>query len=328
MLFHSKTKSDSAGSSNSYSFSGWKRTVMSVCVVTFLFTFITSCDSSTSTDGSTGSIVGFVKTFDQWVRSIDEQADVTVSLEGTSISDLTNVDGRFLLEEVQAGIYDISFEKSGFGTMRIPAFSFVGNGQAFVKPGDYVQLSKVPDFTTTIDTIYTDAAYNGETTIDVEGSISATVPQDGLGKIVTFYSTSEDVSADPSSYDLFSYRLIGGGNSEYSNQAYLDQLAAPGETIYARSYSSSGVNMDYADPETNNMVFVPLGDSTETKQFVVPESDEESNNRAQKSENDIQGWIHFGDKTIAIPKDITNEKLQSIQQGIFSKFRQTTSSKR
>lgn len=230
------------------------------------------------------------------------------------------------MEDVKAGIYNLTFEKSGFGTMRIPAFSFVGNGQAFVKPGDYVQLSKIPNFTTTIDTIYTDAAYDGETTVDVEGSISAAVPRDGLGKVVTFYSTSEDVSAGPSSYDVFSYRLIGGGNSEYSNQAYLDQFAAPGETIYVRSYSASGINARYADPETNNMMFGSLGDSTETKQFVVPESEGNSNNRARKSKSDIQGWIHFGDKTIAIPKDVTNEKLRAIQQEISSKLRQVARS--
>ncbi|NGP89641.1 carboxypeptidase-like regulatory domain-containing protein [Fodinibius halophilus] len=328
MFYRSKDKGET-DRTNMHSFFPWTGSVMFVCAVFFLFAVITSCDNSSSADGSKGSITGFVKTNDQWVRPIDEQENVTVSLKGTSNSDRTNADGRFLLEDVRAGIYDISLEKAGFGTMRIPAFSFAGNGQAFIKPGEYTQLSKIPDFTTNIDTIYTDTSFDGDITIDAEGFISATVPHNGLGKVVTLYSTSEDISADPSSYDVFSYDLIRGGRSEYGNQAYLDQFAAPGDTVYVKSYSDSGVNTSYADPETNNMVFANLGDSTKTKQFVVPEAEGSKQKHQQKlASGNIQGWIHFGKETIPIPKDITTKKLQGIQQKIFNKFRQSTSSKR
>lgn len=67
-----------------------------------------------------GNLQGTVVLYDTTGARLPDNSGVSVSLENTSplIQGTTAVDGTFTLQSANEGIYNVSFQKQGFGTMR------------------------------------------------------------------------------------------------------------------------------------------------------------------------------------------------------------------
>lgn len=276
-------------------------------VTTAFITFMVGCeDSSTGSHQNTGSIVGFVQPFDQWGRKLNDRSGVMVSLKGGSASDVTNADGRFNLENVSAGVYTIILEKKGFGTMKIPGYRFPGGGQAFLKPGQAVRISKIPDYSASIDSMYIPKQ---PPLLFIDGALSKPLPENAIrGGVVFYFSKSKDISPDPSNYDFLSAWLIY--KTPYHLPVVKLSYLTPGEKYYVKGYTA-GLT-PYIDPASNDKIFVSTGPSTKTKSIVVPDSTTQ-----KKSTEDLRGVIHIGyDKIIKIPADLSQKEAKSLQKEI------------
>ena len=89
--------------------------------------------SSVSSTPLTGTLKGRVQ-FGSMDRADYPMAPgaATVSVEGTGISTTTDSLGRWQIDSLPAGTYDLSFTRSGFATRREVGFQFVGGGVAYL----------------------------------------------------------------------------------------------------------------------------------------------------------------------------------------------------
>ena len=106
------------------------------------FYFLVSC-TETVAPVLTGSISGFVSLYEEDGTSIKDRSGVKVSIEGRSNFAFSNSEGRYKIENVSAGIFNIVYEKEGYGLNKIIAREFVGGGDAFIYE---LPLSKLPSY--------------------------------------------------------------------------------------------------------------------------------------------------------------------------------------
>jgi hypothetical protein len=114
------------------------RTISLVFIISILF----SCKKTTvegpagppGPDGSngnstiTGTVYGKVALFDSLGKAVTDNSGVTILFENTNpqISVTSAVDGSFTSPELSSGTYNLSFSKSGYGTMKLFHFQHTG----------------------------------------------------------------------------------------------------------------------------------------------------------------------------------------------------------
>jgi hypothetical protein len=77
----------------------------------------------------TGSLIGFIYTYDEFGVNLDNEktgVKVTVLDLTPEVSALTNNLGRYQIDNLKTGTYDISFSKTGFATYTSKSLVFVG----------------------------------------------------------------------------------------------------------------------------------------------------------------------------------------------------------
>src|SRR5438128_2327425 len=93
-------------------------------------------DSPTNTSSLKGDMAGYVLAADSnsiasnGIVGADtlNNAGVTISIDGTPFSAVTDSSGRWGMQNVPAGTYDISFRKNGYALWKRIAYHFIGNG--------------------------------------------------------------------------------------------------------------------------------------------------------------------------------------------------------
>ena len=66
-----------------------------------------------------GNIAGQILLYDEDGKAISDKSGISVSIDHTTISSQTSIDGKFQLDSIPSGTYDISYSKTGFGTGKI-----------------------------------------------------------------------------------------------------------------------------------------------------------------------------------------------------------------
>lgn len=232
------------------------------------FYFLVSC-TETVAPVLTGSISGFISLHEEDGTPIKDRSGVRVSIEGRSNVAFTNTDGRYKLENVSAGIFNIIYEKEGFGLNKIIAREFVGGGDAFIYE---LLLSKLPSFNVTsltINKISTQPPY-----LSMRGNLSDV--RNYSRSVIIFFGKGEDVSNDPKNYlrtnSIYVYSdssTFGYSWSDY-NRYFLDAGFISGETVYVAAYSASDYYWGSVfDPVTGRYYFYNVGSSPVKSSFVL-----------------------------------------------------------
>lgn len=100
------------------------------------------CDSEpASTTGGVppGDIVGRVELYDTLNRAMKDNSGVTVSIEGTSYTTISDASGSWTLNNIPTGTYVIILGKEGFTSKKIFNVQHTGNGTYYLK---YIYYSK------------------------------------------------------------------------------------------------------------------------------------------------------------------------------------------
>lgn len=239
-----------------------------VLIVIVLFSFFVSC-TETVAPVLTGSISGFVYLYEENGTQIKDRSGVKVSIESRNNFAYTNKDGRYSIENVAAGIFNIVYEKEGFGLSKKIAHEFVGGGDAYLYS---IELVKLPSFNVTslsINKFETQPPY-----LSIRGSISDA--RNYYRNVILFYGKNEAVSNDPKNYLLYNTIYVYSDSSSFGysfndyKQYFLDAGFSPGESVYVAAYSVSNYYWGGApDPVTGRYYFYNVGTSPVKSSFIL-----------------------------------------------------------
>jgi hypothetical protein len=236
-------------------------------LILFLFSFFISC-TETVAPVLTGSISGFVELYEEDGSRINDKSGVKVSIEGRNNYAYTNNDGRYSLENVEAGIFNIVFEKEGFGLYKIIAREFVGGGEAYLYN---IGLTKLPTFNVT--SLIITKTTGTPPYLRMSGNLSNA--RNYYRYVILFFGKSADVSNDPKNYLLTNSIYVYPDSSSFGysmldySEYFLDADFSSGETVYVASYSASNSYWGTPDPITGRYYFYNVGTSPVKSSFIL-----------------------------------------------------------
>ena len=228
--------------------------------------FLQGCNSSTSTSLS-GDIIGYGRLFDLNGVHSGSDSGISVSIEGTGLKTTSVRDGRWVLSNVPAGIYTLSFSYPGYGTYNYVGFQFVGGGQLYFGTQSIYQ--------TPLFTVINLASKTG-TAITLTGTLSGKFPN-GTRNVRFFVGTSAAVSSDPSQYLYSLSTAVSSTSTSFSVSISPDDPAltkagvVSGQTIYFIAYAEGYISTTYLDLATGRSYFANLNPTpSKAVKVVVP----------------------------------------------------------
>lgn len=212
--------------------------------------------SGSNGTAGTGVITGKVEQQDQYnVPYTTGLNTSTVSIDGTTITAMTDAAGNYTLSNLGAGVYDISYTKAGTGVDKNQQIVFPGTGTLYLNG----RLIDKPSYTL-------NSGYVKDTTLSGNPYIRAKVyyttnTKNRSAMVVIGGSSSVDL-ATPGSYKyLINMQLQANSTTASFNLSYPNVLVnnyPSGTIVYAKVYPYSGGNYyDYI-----NSIDVPTGYGT------------------------------------------------------------------
>ncbi len=243
----------------------------------FLILFSTTLVSGCSPSGDykpwlIGDIYGRVNTFNEFGHVDENFSGVIVTAYGIKMNYIgaTNASGEFKIPAVPNGTYDLSFEKKGYGTLKLISMQHLG-GTATVL-NDIYFLYRIPDSRTKEMTIRNDTL-----SVSLENS-----GNDSSDKLLLQVSFSGTPGFDPEHPDFklyYSLYLSKGkfiASTQYYNinwnpNNYYSLYYRPGQTVYirARIFTSVPGGVDtYYDYDLKQTIYPNLGKPSDEFTFV------------------------------------------------------------
>ncbi len=231
----------------------------------FLCIFSLSCNKSSS-NISYGQIRGVVRLVDD-LNNPQTFAGMQVTAENTGISTISDSTGKYILNGLQNGMYNLIFSKPGYGTFILAGFN--NNGNVLDHPS-IVPLITLGQFSTTTLTALNVNVNNDSVmlrpTIDPAGTV------DQPRGIRFFYGTTPDISNENFSAYSKVYQLSNPTGILKISADYFYSLGfSAGDTIYIKGYGDAFFSNDYDDPQTGQHIFPNLNEtSTTAVSFILP----------------------------------------------------------
>jgi len=233
-----------------------RKTILLLALASFLNSCnINGVDGKDGKDGTnsqalTGDIVGFVALYDVDGYKSPSQAGVSITVDGSAKSAITDVNGRFVLSGMITGTYNLVLNKAGYGSYKVVCFQFVGGGTAYV--GNCF-LTRIPNFKISGLTATSSAGV-----INLNGIISGTVPTN-YAIFIAFLNSNALVSSQPSNYE--SYQIIGFNSSSSSvTTSFSSTDLVKGQIVYLRIYPAPSMCYNlYVEIVTGRYYFPSLG---------------------------------------------------------------------
>ena len=235
----------------------------------------------------TGTITGRLTMYDEFSYSVGSNAGVIVTLTAGSLrkTDTTDAKGTYAFPGIKTGTYDLTYEKSGFGTMKMLSISHFGGGAAPTLIKDVI-LIQVP-VSTAPDSLGLSANNGSYTNFLIRLDTSSLAYVEYYQNIALFCSKDKNVSAYNYQYkNTFSYPDGQGG---YVESFTKNDISNPlpfnyGDTVYAVFYTynsyvnlTSNVNSTikyitdggtYTDPQTGATILPNLSRPSNVLKFV------------------------------------------------------------
>ncbi len=224
----------------------------------FLLFLLSGCKGETGPAGPSlkGILSGNVVLTDSSGSRTSDYAGVTVSIEGTSYSVTTNLQGAWTINDLSTGTYTINYTKQGYDSHKDIGFQFVGGGTARTY---LVYLHLLPTFT--IQNISVGSSVSDKAII-VSGNVNSIKAQN----VLLFLGKSIPVTSSPSNYIYYSftYSTYSGSANTFIDYIYSSVLSSygvsPGDKVYIVAYpASNGGWNSYTDPATGRDVITSIG---------------------------------------------------------------------
>ena len=230
-----------------------------------------------------GNIIGGIRLFDANDNALTDGSGLKVTIEQTNVSTTTNSMGKWILDSIPFGTYDLILSKPGYGTSRIMGLYHAANSHATTNVSGIRYISMVSDLQ------FTDffVRKNSEVIPGFVNMFNLGLVQEGIifypafpnpskkDKAIRFFmSTSPDVSS--TNYMVtekfyYSGNITQKENDDFTEKWFTTKGFAPGQKVYVRAYGDGKYADDYEDPISGLTVFPCLSASSSAViSFVVP----------------------------------------------------------
>lgn len=242
------------------------------------------CSKDDYLPGLTGNMVGYLYTFDEFGNLLDDHSHVKVTAIGMdqSYSRQSDFTGRFELEEVPTGTYELHFEKEGFGVLKQFGVQHLGGRPTILPFVDFYEhayfLYEIPSTTITNLSIVNDS-------LTMYCSFTDSSPPEHV-RIKIYYSTADNFSRSEAQYVETRWPWNAGGYFTETLHYFQDAPFVPGETVYFKACPITLVGAfqlpmqnyrtiygvdDYFDYESNEIIYPGLGHESAEFSFIFPE---------------------------------------------------------
>ena len=230
-----------------------------------------------------GNITGAIQIIDLDGKLVQDASGVTVSIEQSTVSTKTQPNGRWTLDSIPFGTYDISISKPGCGIAKIMGIyhaatnngtTLIGNSRTINQISTIevtaINTKKVSDVNPTLPALI--ASGIAEDGIVFDPVFSSTTP--GEKKIRLFFSNTADVST--TNYVVTEKQKFSGGARESENYNFglswfVSNGFQPGQTVYVKAFGDGYGDDDYDDPISGLSIFPSLAaKGSPVTSFVLP----------------------------------------------------------
>lgn len=216
----------------------------------------------------TGTIYGTVHTRTEYGGDSGDQKNVLVTLEGSDplISTTTDSSGRFFLNHVPSGTYDLVFSREGYGTIKRMGYSFVGDDSVFTLASLYEKSSVIIQNLTAEITDNTSVNVKAMITYDTLNSRSY-----GPARPYLIYCIhdSPDVSFDNCTY-LYTQPFVEKSGSLLNEGVPIgNDLLQSGRKIYIVLYGNPFLS-GYRDPVSRKQIYTSTGKPSDIVSVTIP----------------------------------------------------------
>ena len=247
------------------------------CIVFGAAVLLTGCKGKDGDPGPAGAagqnlagnITGFVNSVDESGQQLTK-AGVLVTVDGSTpaITATSDADGRFTLNNVRNGTYNLTFTRAGYSTFRRIGVGHVGGDQAtFLGTITLSQVSSQTISSLTSGTFST-------TSVNVNLTINSPTPTT-LFRAAFFASTSPNpTSATGTLITSVSFGTGGGPVTSYQTMFGINRFSfnnagfASGTTVYLAAFGSTSFFASYIDLVTGRVIF-PTFNTTSSPVITV-----------------------------------------------------------
>lgn len=220
----------------------------------------------TSGQNLTGTLYGFVAPVDEYGIALPKSG-VTVTLEGVTPASTatTNSDGRYEFANLRNGTYNLSYSRTGLGTVRRLGVGHVGGDQ----PTFLGTSSISAPSTTTLGTLSVSNPSTNSVTVNVPFSNPGA--QGSFVRLAIYASSSPGTTAANGTL-LTTISTTASPLSFVISKATFNSAGfASGTAVYIVAYGAPSVLTSYADPLTGRIIYNGLtATSTNQVAFIVP----------------------------------------------------------
>ncbi|MEI6583518.1 MAG: carboxypeptidase-like regulatory domain-containing protein [Chitinophagia bacterium] len=230
-----------------------------------------------------GNITGIIQVYDGNGNLLQDASGVTVSLDQQSYATQTDKMGKWTLDSVPFGTYDISIKKSGYGVGRIMGIYHAATNHGTTPIAKSRAINEVSKIEVT--------AVNTKKTTEVNPALASLIAsglaEDGIifdpvfnsatpgeKKIRLFFSNTADVSTTNylvTEKQRFSGRANESENYNFGLSWFVSNGFQPGQTVYVKAFGDGFVDDDYDDPISGISVFPSLAaKGSPVASFVLP----------------------------------------------------------
>jgi hypothetical protein len=226
----------------------------------------------------TSSVVGFVTLYDTKGNPLPSNSGVTVTIEGTNTSTITDSTGKYVISDLNLGENCFVYTKAGYGTWK--KFSTFGTANTS-NPYFTTKVTLLPICSRKIQSLIVKDSLNqwGDDFKIVSGTILPVA--DSLNPICLYFTFGNSTSF---SFENTKYTLsttVQSGSFRYVIQSYqvTDILTACGNSPYLISYCSNlpnnqylyynAMNTSYYDYDLGKTIYPTNGPASSAVHFTI-----------------------------------------------------------
>ena len=235
---------------------------------------IVSCKKEYPTQVQMGNLVGFVTLYDENDNLILNKSGVNITVNGSSTyKDTTDNNGRFEIDNIPSGIYNIIYSKQGFSETKTIGMQFAGGSNpAFITK----VLTKPASTTTELLKLSIDTSdINISTWIVATLGIKSNVPIGYLQSVRFYFGLSDSVSY--SNYDYTSlngiYKLNNITDTTTQIQGFevtrVNGYYKSGTKVYFIAYGATSNYSSYIDLNTGKTIIPGLNPLASKRMSII-----------------------------------------------------------
>jgi|GEM_PF-2626624 len=234
----------------------------------------------------TGNWVGYVALLNSSKAFPADKSDITVTVSNPStlssaalsapITATTNADGKFVIKNLESGIYTLTFSKTGYADKKVYNAQFIGGGDVLfdgkTSIADNIILISKAGFE--VSTVNLTSTASSTLTISCFTNLTPGTFGNTGRHVRIFIGTTNSVSSTPGTYVYTKDNSFSGVNANGSTSSplsiYIGSAGlSTGVTYYAVLYSSGTTELSYGstylnpdyyfDPTVSGKIYSSLG---------------------------------------------------------------------